>query len=414
MKLNQNIKKLHEIFIKIFCCYKNFLIFFSLLLFCSKTSFCQENKEIDFAEKNNNSEYQEIKNGQFYFLIDADSKEVILSKNSDVKIAPSSMTKIMTAYVVFDQIKKKKISLENQCLIGKDAWRKSGSSMFLNYGDIVSVDDLLKGLLVVSGNDAAIALAEASADGIDNFIAMMNIKARQIGLKNSHFKNPHGLNEDGHYMTLRDLANLIIAIYRDFPEYASYLSISEFTYRNITQQNRNPLIKKNYEGGVIGGKTGHTNEGGYGVIGMVKRDHRRLVAVVNKAKSPKQREKIITELFDYGFNKYKKLTLFDKNQKIANLPVWLGKNKTVGLFSDKEISINIPKEKNLEHVKATIKYKSPIYSPVVAGKEIATLVLDVQGFKSFEFPLFSKENIDKAGRFERINQILRYKIANSN
>src|SRR3989338_1829903 len=134
---------------------------------------------------------KEFRDAQFYFLIDADNREVLLAKNADVRIAPSSMTKMMTAYVVFDQIKKGKVSFDNQCLIGKDAWRKSGSSMFLNYGDVVSIEDLVKGLLVVSGNDAAIALAESTAGSTDNFVALMNMKAREIGLKNSHFKNPH-------------------------------------------------------------------------------------------------------------------------------------------------------------------------------------------------------------------------------
>ena len=151
---------------------------------------------------------EKLHEAQFYFLIDADNNEVLLAKNADVRIAPSSMTKMMTAYVVFDQIQNGKISFDNQCLIGRDAWRKSGSSMFLNYGDVVSIEDLVKGLLVVSGNDAAIALSESVGGSSENFIALMNMKARKLGLKNSHFKNPHGLAEDGHYMSLRDIGAL--------------------------------------------------------------------------------------------------------------------------------------------------------------------------------------------------------------
>jgi D-alanyl-D-alanine carboxypeptidase (penicillin-binding protein 5/6) len=348
---------------------------------------------------------------QFYFLIDADTKEVLLSKNPDIRIAPSSMTKLMTAYVVFDQIKNGRINFSNQCLIGKDAWRKSGSSMFLNYGDVVSIEDLVKGLLVVSGNDAAIALAESTANGTNNFVSLMNSKAKEIGLKNSHFRNPHGLAEDGHYMTIRDLATLAMRLYQDFPEYVKYLGMPEFTYGNITQHNRNPLIKKSYEG-VIGGKTGYTNDGGYGVVGIVKRDNRLLVAVVNKAKSARQRESMITELLDYGFYQYKKIALFEKDQTIASVKTWLGKKSEVEVATNREITFNIPRGKPIDSVKVSVKYNSPIYAPISKGVKVASLIVEVQGYKTFEYSLFAKEKIDKAGYFTRMRQVLRYKIAN--
>lgn len=353
----------------------------------------------------------ELNETQFYFLIDADTKEVLLSKNADVPIPPSSMTKLMTAYVVFDQVKKGHISLENKCLIGKDAWRKSGSSMFLNYGDVVSVNELVKGLLAVSGNDAAVALAESTAGGFNNFVRLMNETAKGLGLKNSHFRNPHGLNEEGHYMSLRDLATLAAALYRDFPQYSSYLGITEFTYRNITQHSRNPLIKENYDG-IVGGKTGHTNEGGYGVIGVVKRDNRRLIAVVNKAKTPKQRSVAIIKLMDYGFTHYKKLVLFGQGQRVTNLKTWLGDKAQVGISTKQEIAFNIPRDKPLEAVKVSVKYMGPLYTPIARGEKVASLVVDIPGYKIFEYPLFAEEKIDKAGYLKRINQILRYKISN--
>ncbi len=350
-----------------------------------------------------------LREAQFYFLIDADTKEVLLSRNADVRIAPSSMTKMMTAYVVFDQIRKGRISFENQCLIGKDAWRKSGSSMFLNYGDVVSIEDLVKGLLVVSGNDAAIALAETTAGGTNNFVDLMNLKARELGLSNSHFKNPHGLAEDGHYMSLRDLGTLAMRVYQDFPQYSHYFGITEFTYRNIKQLNRNPLIKGSYDG-TVGGKTGHTNEGGYGVVGVVKRDHRRLIAVVNKARTPKLRAAIVTELLDYGFDNYKKLVLFERNQKIAQVQTWLGTKSKVDAITNQEIAINIPRERPLDSVKVSIKYKGPVYAPISSGSKVATLVIEVKGYKTFEYSLFAKERIDKVGYLRKVNQTLRYKV----
>ncbi len=351
-----------------------------------------------------------LQEAQFYFLIDPDTSEVLLSKNPDARIPPSSMTKVMTAYVVFDQIRLGKVGVNNQCLIGKDAWRKSGSSMFLNYGDIVTIDELLQGLLAVSGNDAAIALAETTAGGFDNFVNLMNTKAQELGLTNSHFRNPHGLFEEGHYMSVRDLATLTTRIYQDFPQYSHYLGIQEFTYHKITQRNRNPLIKGSYDG-VLGGKTGHTDAGGYGVLGAVKRDDRRLIAVVNKAPTPKKRAAIVTELLDYGFNNFNKLTLFHKDQEVAKMSTWLGTKSQVEVVTNREVSFNIPHEKSSDNVSVKVKYKEPLYAPIAKGDKVGTLFVEVRGYKNFEYPLFAKESVDKAGYLKRINQILRYKIA---
>ncbi|NBV05915.1 MAG: D-alanyl-D-alanine carboxypeptidase [Proteobacteria bacterium] len=352
---------------------------------------------------------RDLKEAQFYFLLDADTKEVLLAKNPDVRIPPSSMTKVMTAYVVFDQIKKGRVNFTNQCLIGKDAWRKSGSSMFLNYGDIVTIDELLQGLLAVSGNDAAIALAETTAGGLSNFVNLMNMKAKELGLNNSHFKNPHGLYEDGHYMSVRDLATLTSKIYQDFPQYSHYLGIQEFTYRKITQHNRNPLIKQNYEG-VLGGKTGHTDAGGYGVLGAVRRDDRMLIAVVNKAPTPKKRAAIITELMDYGFENYNKLTIFHKDQSVAKVPTWLGVKPKIEAVTNTDIAFNIPLEKSIDNIDVKVKYKNPIYAPIAKGDRVGTLLIEIRGYKNFEYPLFAKESVDKAGYLRRISQILHYKI----
>jgi D-alanyl-D-alanine carboxypeptidase (penicillin-binding protein 5/6) len=350
-----------------------------------------------------------LSDAQYYFLIDADSKEVLLSKNADTRMAPSSMTKLMTALVVFDQIKKGKISLNNQCLIGKDAWRKSGSSMFLNYGDVVSIDDLVKGLLAVSANDASIALAESVGGGISNFTKLMNLKAQELGMTNSHFTNPHGLHEDSHYSSLRDLGLLVIHLYQEYPEFASYFSIPEFTYQNITQRNRNPLIKNNYEG-IIVGKTGHTNEGGYGVVELVQRNNRRLVAVVNKMKTPKQRAHTITEMMDYGFFGYKKLELFKQDQEIVDLNVWLGTQQKISAIALEDIAVNVPRYYNLNDLTVTVKYNDPIYAPIKKDSKIASLHIELKGFKKYEFDLFAKEPVDKVGYIRKVSIIAKYKF----
>ena len=224
---------------------------FVITLICSMLllPFQAQAEEVEY--KKFTASYKELDEAQYYFLVDLDTKEVLLSKNADKRVAPSSMTKLMTAYVVFDQVSKGSIKLEQQCFVGKNAWGKTGSSMFLNYGDVVSIDELVQGLLAVSGNDASIVLAEAISGSVDNFAYLMNLKARELGLKNSHFKNPHGLNEDDHYMTMRDLANLAKRMYKDFPQYSDYLGIKDFTYKKITQHSRNPLIKNDYEGIVM-------------------------------------------------------------------------------------------------------------------------------------------------------------------
>jgi D-alanyl-D-alanine carboxypeptidase (penicillin-binding protein 5/6) len=354
---------------------------------------------------------QALNDVPFYFLIDADTKEVLLSKNPDTRIPPSSMTKMMTAYVVFDKIKNGEISLTSQCLIGKDAWKKSGSSMFLNYGDVVTVEELLKGLLAVSGNDAAVALAESTGKGFDNFVETMNSKAREIGLRNSHFANPHGLYDPKHYMSVRDLGLLGVNIYQKLPQYLSYFSIPEFTYGHIKQYNHNPLILRKYDG-VIGGKTGYTNQGGYGITGIVRHENRTLVGVVNKAKNPKLREKAIMALMNYGFEHYKKIVLFEKGQTVAGLKTWLGENSTLKVVTKKTVSFNLPRSKSLDGIKARVVYKSPIHAPISKGEEVATLYVKVDESGEFEYPLFAEESLDKAGYFKRINQILRYKISN--
>lgn len=386
---------------------KIFILLHLLLLLISQQSYAQENNK-DSAKPFVMG--QELREAQFYFLTDPDTGEVLLAKNPDTRITPSSMTKVMTAYVVFDQLQKGSISVNNQCLIGKDAWRKSGSTMFLNYGDIVTIDELLQGLLVVSGNDAAVALAETTAGGFDKFVDLMNLKAKELGLKNSHFKNPHGLYEEGHYMSVRDLAILTNRIYRDFPQYSHYLGIQEFTYRKIKQINRNPLIKGSYEG-VLGGKTGHTDAGGYGVLGAVKRDDRRLIAVVNKVPTPKKRAAIIKELLDYGFDNFNKLTVFRKDQKIAVAPVWLGTKSQIELSINREVSFNILRDKSLDSISVKVKYKTPLYAPIAKGDKVGTLLIEIKGYKNFEYPLFAKESVDKAGYLKRISEILHYKMS---
>lgn len=385
-----------------------FFLKLTLLLTC----FCLSAKANNIGYESPQIIAKELQEAEFYFLIDPDNNDILLSKNSDVKVAPSSMTKLMTSYVVFDQIQKGFLTLDQQCLVSKNAYRKIGSTMFLNYGDHVTIDELLTGLLVVSGNDSAVALAEATAGNVKSFAKLMNAKAQQIGLENSHFQNPHGLSQEGHYMTMRDLATLIGRIYLDFPEYAKkYMSMEEYTYSNITQKNRNPLIQHHYQG-IIGGKTGHTDAGGYGVVDVVKRGDRKLIAVMNKGDSSKQRAKIITQLFDYGFDNFNKYTLFEKGQVVGKVKTWLGQEDFVDVIIDEKIEFNIPVQYDLDSINVEVKYQGPINSPINKGKKVAKLLININDNKKLEYDLFAKNDVKEAGFFKKIGQIISHKFTN--
>jgi len=348
---------------------------------------------------------------QYYYLVDLDTKEVLAQHNAEIPIPPSSMTKVMTAFVAFDLVEKNLLSLDKQCKIGYDSWRKSGSSMFLNHGDVVSMDRLLQGLLAVSGNDAAIAIAKNSAGSVENFVELMNKTAKRIGLTESHFMNPHGLNEKGHHMSVKDLATLAMKFYEKFPQYTSYLSIPKFTHENITQYNRNPLMKTHYEG-VVAGKTGHTTKGGYGVLGIVKRDNRRLVGVINKASTHVKRTSSIIQLFDYGFDNYKQLTLYKKGQKVANLKTWLGDNSKIGAIIKEDVIFNAKRDLDVETIEAKVKFLSPIYAPITKDQKVGDLIITVDKNKQYKYPLYAEENLKKAGFLTKVRQVLRYKVNN--
>ncbi len=349
----------------------------------------------EYYKVDNSIGEEALDKAKYFLLYDPDTNEILVERNSNVAVAPSSMTKLMTAYVVFSQIKQGLVSFNNQCFIGKDAWRKRGSTMFLGYGDIVSIEDLLRGLLVVSGNDAAIALAETTAGSYENFVNLMNAKAKEMGLTSSHFANPHGLNEVGHYMSLRDLATLTKRLLDDFPQYSNFLAIPEFHYRGFSKKNYHPLVKDHYEG-VIGGKTGYTSQGGYGAVGIVQRGNRRLIAVVNKAVSSGQRASIIKALMNYGFEKFKKVTIFNKNQMLAKVPVVQGSLSKVEAIVANKVEFNIPATISSEDIKIRIEYESPLVAPITKDSVIGIAKVRIDDFKFLEYPLLAKSDVAKA------------------
>ena len=357
----------------------------------------------------NPSNYSALGKAKYLLLIDQDTNEVLLEKNADAIIYPSSMTKLMTAYVVFKQLQAGKISLNDKCLIGSDAQNKIGSKMLLEKKDVVTIDQLISGLIIVSGNDAAVALAQAVSGSVADFAALMNKNAKEIGLKNSQFKNPHGLNQDGHYMSLRDLAILSKRIKEEFPEYSHYFAEEEMVFNDNIRKNHNPLIQNKYPG-ATGMKTGMTSKGGYGMVGTAQRGKKRLIAITNNADSASQREEIITAMLDYGFEGYTKVNILNKGERVTKAKTWLGKKEDVDLVIAENVEINIPNFYPTDEINLEVKYQEPIYTPIAQGQPVANLVIKIADKKIREVPLLAQENIDKADLLHRIYHSTRYKI----
>lgn len=355
--------------------------------------------------------YSFFTDSDYFLLADRDSGEILISKNKDKKISPSSMTKLMTAYVIFDQIKKGNINLDEECQISIDAWRKRGSTMFLNIGDIVTIEKLINGLIVISGNDASVALAQVTSKTEDDFVELMNRTANEIGLHNSNFKNPHGLNEDNHHTTLNDLFILTKRIWLDFPEFMPIFAKKSYSYGNIRQKNRNPLISSDYIG-AIGMKTGYTEAGGYGVVGTAARGNRRLIAITNGNKTKQKRAKIIKSLLDYGFDRFKKITIFNEEDVVAAADVWLGKKNKVNLITKEQIAITIPKYHKIDEIELFVKYKQPLTPILVKGEKLGELIVKFSGEEILTSSVFAGEDIGHAGYFTKLHKIISYRINN--
>ena len=263
------------------------------------------------------------------FVIEAETGTVLLDKAADERMPPASMSKIMTAYVVFDMLKQGRAKLDDELPVSERAWRLQGSKMFVPLGGRISIDDLLKGMIIQSGNDACLVLAEGLAGSEEAFVDLMNQKAKEIGLKDSHFANVDGLPNPDHWMTARDLATLSHRTIQDFPEYYHYYSEMEYEYNNIKQGNRNPLLYKGV--GADGLKTGHTEEAGYSLTASVKRDDRRIILVLGGLPTMKARAQESERLIEWAFREFNDYKLFAAGDKVDDAEVWLGSDPKVPL-----------------------------------------------------------------------------------
>ena len=305
-------------------------------------------------------------------VYDMQTNSIIYEKNADELMSPSSMSKLLTVYYVFKKLNNGEISLTDKFKVSKKAWKKGGSKMFINENSLVSIEDLLRGIIVQSGNDACITIAEGFSGTEDNFADELNLLAKEIGLENSNFTNSTGWPDPEHLTTTRDLLKIAIRTIKDFPELYKYYAEKEFTYNKIRQINRNPLlfIDQNADGL----KTGHTSLGGYGLIASSKRLNRRIILIVNGLNSSKERKFESKKLMDAAFFQYKNVNLDQKIISNENIFVWNGVKKKLTLYSKEDVNITVPKLVANE-IKFYIKYKSPVSAPVKKDSEVALLLV---------------------------------------
>ncbi len=338
-------------------------------------------------------------------LYDFETKSVLFEKNSDELMSPSSMSKIMTIYYLFKKIRDGEISIDDEFEVSKKAWKKGGSKMFVNLKSMVRVEDLIRGIIVQSGNDACIVVAEGISGSEDIFADELNELANEIGLENSNFTNSTGWPDKKHLMTVNDLLKLTIRTIEDFPDLYRYYSEKEFTYNNIKQLNRNPLLFRPM--GSDGLKTGHTSLGGYGLVATVKDKDRRLILVLNGLKSSAQRSKESERLMRIGFNQFKSIKIANKEQELGQIPIWSGKKKKVGFYTKDEISITIPK-RDRKKINFKVRYQSPLIAPVEGDQYVADFLIkkNEQTIKSYK--LFSTNNVGESNFFSKM--ILNFKF----
>lgn len=346
-------------------------------------------------------------NAKSYILIDVNSGKILAEKNSDQKLPPASLTKMMTLYVASNAIANKQITLKDNIRVSTNAWKTGGSRMFVKEGQEVSIEDLLKGVIVDSGNDACVAIAEHLGGSEKSFTQVMNQQANILGLKNSHFTDSTGLPNQNHYTTAKDLAILGSALIKDFPEYYHWYKQKWFTFNGIRQPNRNRLLWRNEK--VDGLKTGHTNEAGFCLVSSAKQGNMRLLAVVLGSPSETARADDSERLLKYGFRFFETHNLYKANQPLAELNIYKGKqNKAVvGLKNDQYVTIPSGQYPRLS---VNTKITKNLQAPIEQGQEIGQLIIQFDENIIASEPLYALENIDAGGFIKRMKDTMRLSL----
>jgi len=333
-----------------------------------------------------------------WFLLDARSGQTIVAQNADERREPASLTKLMTAYLAFAALADKSIAPSQMVRVSQAAWRAEGSRMFIEPRKAVSVDELLHGMIVQSGNDASIALAELVAGDEKTFAERMNAEAKRMGLNNTHFVNSTGLADAQHYSTAADMGRLAATLIRDFPDFYALYSIKEYRYNNVTQPNRNRLLWIDpYADGV---KTGHTDTAGWCLVGSAKRGDRRLIAVVLGAASDASRAGEAQKLLNYGFQAYDTIQLYPSGKPVSSLRVWKGDANDVAAGFDTDQYLTLPKGK-ADKLQLTLAATEPLVAPVTKGQRIGVVKVQLEGRPAAEFPLVALADVPPANLFGR-------------
>lgn len=345
-----------------------------------------------------------------WLLIEAGSGQILSAEKPDERLEPASLTKLMTAYLTFSAIRQKTLALEQTLPVSETAWRTGGSKMFIRVGDQVVVEDLIKGMIVQSGNDACIALAEAIAGSEAAFAQRMNQEAQRLGMTQTQFRNATGLPDAQHFTTARDLSKLALALIRDFPgEYSKYYSLKEFKYGKISQPNRNRLLF--IDPTVDGVKTGHTDAAGYCLIASAKRGPRRLLSVVLGTNSDNARASESQKLLNWGFQFYEAAQLYAANQTASELRVWKGERNTVKAGFPQDFVVALPKTADnrpiASRIKVELSAQTKLLAPVSQGQTVGTMKLFLDGQAAGEYPVVALEDIAQAGWFGRLWDTIR-------
>ena len=338
-------------------------------------------------------------------LLDFDSRAVLYSKNADNLMPPASMTKMMTIYLLFERLKEGRLALDDELLVSRKAWRKGGSKMFVEAGKRVRVEDLIRGIVIQSGNDATIVAAEGLEGSEQAFAREMTMKARDLGMSNTTFRNASGWPDPEHRTSARDLAILAEATIRNFPEMYRYYAEREFTYSRILQRNRNPLLGRFQ--GADGLKTGHTEAAGYGLTASATKKGRRLILVLNGLPSERARRVESQRILNWGFREFGNYKLFETNEEIASAGVWLGKASHVPLLAKQGILMNLER-KYRKSLKVQIHHEAPVPAPIKKGARLGEIIVEVADRNPIKIPLIAGENVERLGPSGRLSAALSY------
>ena len=340
-------------------------------------------------------------------VIDYNTGEVLFEKNADKKMPPASMTKIMTVYVAFDRLKQTNLSVNDQCTISPRAYKMGGSRTFLEIDEKVSIDVLLKGIIVQSGNDASVALAECLGGTEEDFAKLMNVYAENMGMLNTNFINSSGWPDENHFSTVRDLGILSNTIIRDFPEMYEYFAMKEFLYNEINQPNRNRLLT--HVVGSDGLKTGYTKKSGWGISGSAKRDKRRITVVINGTNSSRSRMNESSNLINWAFSQTSQKKLVEEGQLIVEADVWLGNKPRVNLISSRKVISTLSFDQ-LQLIKSSIQYMKPIETPILKGNTYGKLLIEIDGKPNIEVDLIAEDDVGPINPILKIFAAIKYLI----